>query len=1457
MQAACWTGRHDRAFFGGVAAHLYVELDGDRLDVDRLRSALERLYKRHAMLRLGISADGDPYLSDDDGHGQLEVDDFRALDPAELDRELEAKRHQWTHQKLNLRAGQAARFSLSLLPEGATRLHVDTDMMAVDPSSFCVLMEDLARFLEDPGAEAAPTASFFAWHERLNACPQRRADSARAREWWRARLPSVPPAPTLPSRDEGAGPPRSLRLAHWLAPEQRAALRRLAAEHRVTPTVLMLGLFALSLGRATGDRRFRLNVPLFWRAPLVDGVEDIAGEFANLTLVNVELDRADSPAMLCGQLAEQLAALLSHASYSGVNVMRDLSRHHGGPCIAPVVFTSAMDPPGGELLSDRVRQQLGTMTWTISQGPQVALDAQVAAHDGGLLINWDIRLDALPERWVRQAFDGFVGLVRAVADGQMALDQPVADPGGGEKETRPLNALQQAYLLGRSNSQPLGGVAMQEFREYRGRCEPALLRERLAHMVDQHAALRTHIDERELRQWVSDERRINLHEIDLSDRSRAEALRVIEQRRGLYCQELFDLRHSPWDVTLFHLPEDGEAENLVVFLRFDALIVDGWSIAALARQLFEGHEPEPAAGTADDPAGAVASNRAQDREYWTAKLEAVAAPPCLPWRRPLEQIRAGRFERQSRVVPKALFEAMSRHCARQGLFKNSAIMALVLQVLSHWLDEGDLCVGIPVAPGAGAEHGNRSSFIAVNWRPGQGDFPDRAMALQRDILEGLDHLAFSGVDLGRLLYERTGVAPTLPVVVTNGLSWPVAGGDGALRFQGGLTQTPQVAMDVRFSRNGDGGLVFDIDYVRDALEPAMVADILDALERAVRVVSTSGALALEAGSIIDTRHYSLSDPGVAEPGQDAFLATIAERLFDDRNQATAIISGEQRITYSELGRTVKRIMGGLTAKGLAAGDVVAICLPRCPEHTAVTLACALLGLVWVPVDASSPPDRLDYLLGACRPRLVVASRPPHGGHKSVAPSALMAAEPLAEHPDPVALSASPAPAFYLYTSGTTGKPKCVVLNNRAAGNVIGRTLEHWRITGDDVFLSVTPLHHDMSVFDVFGSLTAGATLVLPEPGEEKNAIRWNRLIEEHGVTLWCSVPSILEMLLDCSQGNGLRGLRLIAQGGDYIKPAVIAELRRRLPEARLFSLGGPTETTIWSLWHEIGADDTEVIPYGTPLPGNAHFLLDEQGNHCPAGVAGRIHTTGVNLALGYLEEGAVNEKDFVTIQDHHGNSVRAFRTGDRGRYRRDGVMLFESRVDGYIKVHGVRVSLPDIDNVMVGHDAVRHALAVDYGEPRRGETGICLVYVPMEGAEPATAALRDHARRHLPQTHVPTRFLAVESLPLTANGKPDRRRARQLSRETTEREPAPPPVDRHQQSPRLDQLLAVYREVLSSPNPDHLSARSDLVEAGLRPRHLGMVAARLGQIFSMELTAARLARCRTVEDVARMLEVAG
>jgi len=840
MQAANWFSRDTNDGLGGVAAHLYVEFDGTGIDLPRLNTALGQVCLLHPMLRLQVTPEGRQTIAPADRMPQMEVDDFTGMCAADLERALLEKREHWTHQKLDLSRGQASRFSISLLPNDAFRLHVDTDMVAIDPSSFQRLMEELALHYENKSASIAPLPLFFDWCDKIQTDVQLKALRERDRLWWRERLSKIAPAPSLPLHRAVPGGVRSHRLSSWLHPDEHQALRQLARTQHITFSSMLLGLFAITLGSATEDRRFRLNIPLFWRHPLVDDVEKIIGDFVSLVILDVDLAAADSVGTLCRNLASQMIERLEHCHYSGVNLMRDLSRHHGSAQLSPVVFSAAVDLPGGDLFSSSVQHVFGKMNWAISQGAHVALDAQVASHDGGLLVNWDIRLDALPQNWITTLFDRFIALLKEATTTPEIMARPVGAfapmSNVGPRNEQPLTAMQRAYLLGRTTQLPLGGVAMQDFREYRGVMNPELLRNRLVNLVQRHASLRTFIDAEKLVAAIHDEALLNLREIDLTELSSQNALKQVEESRNLYRHSMLDLNRSPWDITVYRLEND----LLVVFVRFDALILDGQSISALMVELFEGRSPIPQSFPEDlsKPEDA-ATLRQIDATYWKTKLSKMDVVAQLPWRKPLAQLTTSRYERQSAVINPEIFKQLCRAGAKQGLFKNTIIMALVLEVLIHWNSKTRLCVAVPVMPLQAKAFSSNSTFIAVEWGIKHDSFSDRAANLQADILEGMSHLSFSGVDLARLLFEQCGAGPVLPIVITNGLYWPNLSDSSPMKLYGGLTQTPQVAIDVRFTSGTDGSLVFDIDYACDAVAPAVIGDMLGEIENAVKQIAAS------------------------------------------------------------------------------------------------------------------------------------------------------------------------------------------------------------------------------------------------------------------------------------------------------------------------------------------------------------------------------------------------------------------------------------------------------------------------------------------------------------------------------------------------------------------------------------------------------------------------------------------
>ncbi|WP_063060527.1 non-ribosomal peptide synthetase [Nocardia sienata] len=415
MQHAYWMGRRGDQRLGGVAAHLYAEFDGHGVQADRLERAVARLIARHPQLRAQFLDSGTQRVLPAPPPVFGTADLTGHADPAA---ELERLRRSKSHQRMEVDKGQVIDIALSLLPGGRHRLHLDVDMLAADAQSYRRILDDLAYLYETDSDSLTPLG--YTFREYLADTERTAPDNSADRQWWAERLDDLPDIPALPvvPETERADPTRSIRLHHWFDAGTKARLQRHAYGNGVTPAVALATVFAEVIARWSARQRFLLNVPLFAREPLHDEIDSVVGDFTNSVLVDVDATRLESMAARAARLQRALHTGAAHARYEGLDVLRDLGRLRGAPVTPSVVFTSGLDL--GELFSERVTRIFGEPVWILSQGPQVDLDAQVAEVGGGLLVNWDIRRDALPEGVATSMFEQFRSILET-------LVEPVAD----------------------------------------------------------------------------------------------------------------------------------------------------------------------------------------------------------------------------------------------------------------------------------------------------------------------------------------------------------------------------------------------------------------------------------------------------------------------------------------------------------------------------------------------------------------------------------------------------------------------------------------------------------------------------------------------------------------------------------------------------------------------------------------------------------------------------------------------------------------------------------------------------------------------------------------------------------------------------------------------------------------------------------------------------------------------
>lgn len=473
--------------------------------------------------------------------------------------------------------------------------------------------------------------------------------------------------------------------------------------------------------------------------------------------------------------------------------------------------------------------------------------------------------------------------------------------------------------------------------------------------------------------------------------------------------------------------------------------------------------------------------------------------------------------------------------------------------------------------------------------------------------------------------------------------------------------------------------------------------------------------------------------------------------------ATAVIAPDRTLTYEVLEAESRRIAGAVSAaQGQDAENPVAIVMERGWEQVVAVLGVVRAGVPYVPLEPGLPPARLGQLIDHASVGLVITQESlrdstewPEGIRREVLSSLAEAGF------SPLSSPRSEALAYIIYTSGSTGAPKGVALEHRAAMTTVNEINRRYGCSDADVTYAISSLSFDLSVYDIFGLLAVGGAVVVPAHEGRRDPEEWVDAIARYGVTIWNSVPALAEMAADSALRTSIQldSLRLIMLSGDWIPLNLIAKLRKIAPRAEIVSLGGATEAGIWSIAFPIDRIDRDwrSIPYGRALAGQEVRVLDEEFQEVSGDTIGEICIAGGALARGYWRDEVRTAASFPSLPSSGG---RVYRTGDLGRYLPDGNIEILGRKDFQVKVRGFRIELTEIEHVLAAHPAVDVCIATVEEDVEKRQRLVAYVL----GATTVTSdELRAAAAAALPEHMVPNAYFAVEALPLTENGKVDRR----------------------------------------------------------------------------------------------------
>ncbi|KAA2254443.1 amino acid adenylation domain-containing protein [Solihabitans fulvus] len=1039
--------------------------------------------------------------------------------------------------------------------------------------------------------------------------------------------------------------------------------------------------------------------------------------------------------------------------------------------------------------------EITALTEDHADGPRLTV---TWSWPGGLLPESDVR--DLAEAWFRALDTLAAHAARPGAGGRTPSDLPlvslrqqeieIVETAGGElTDVLPLSSLQHGLLFHALYDRDASDVyTVQLLLDLEGPLDVDVLRASARVLLDRHPNLRAGFWQDGLRgpvQFVPREVSLPWHDIDLStvDNETVELERLLALDRATR----FDLAAPP--LLRFTAIRLAGGRHRLVFTNHHILL-DGWSAPLLVRELFEIYAAggvDTALPTAhpyrDYLAWFVRQDRAPAEGAWRAALAGVEEPTLLA---PADPSRVPALpERLSVDLSTELTAALTDRAKRLGLTLNTVFQGVWGVLLGGLTGRGDVLFGAtvsgrpPEVPGVEQMVGLFINTMPVRVRLDPAESLAGLLTRlqeQQSALMAHQHLGLADIGglagLGELfdtllVFENYPLDPAALTLPGTGLRATGIDGRDATHYPLTVVAIPGPRLEIRLNYRADVLDRADVELLAQRLlsllelaaadpdRPVGHVDVLTAAERDRLLGEWNGAV-LPAGRAESSVQQRFAEQVTATP------------------DAVALIADGERISYRELDRRANRLAHRLIAAGVESEDRVAILLERSVQLVVATLAVLKAGGAYVPLDARSPVARLEQVMAQTESRVLLtedsfagsgtetedlfagaatATRGIEFRHDAqvilVDTDATLARQPdtdpgVAGHPEQL--------AYVMYTSGSTGTPKGVAVTHHDVLSLADDS--SWHGPNHDRVLLHSPHAFDASTYELWVPLLSGRQLVVAPAGELGIADLARIIVVTEITGLWLTAGLFRLLAEECPEC--FSGVREVWSGGDVVPPATVRRVLDACPSLVFGDGYGPTETTTFATRHLLRAGDPvpATVPIGGPLDNMRVYVLDDNLRLVPPGVTGELYIAGAGLARGYLRRPAPTAERFVA--DPFASAGRMYRTGDVVRWNAMGALEFVGRADEQVKIRGFRIELGEIEAALAGRPGLAQ-LAVIVREDRPGDKRLVGYAVPEAGGDLDLDALRDHAAAALPEYMVPAAFVVLESLPLTVNGKLDRR----------------------------------------------------------------------------------------------------
>ncbi|MFB6363595.1 amino acid adenylation domain-containing protein, partial [Paenibacillus elgii] len=1004
------------------------------------------------------------------------------------------------------------------------------------------------------------------------------------------------------------------------------------------------------------------------------------------------------------------------------------------------------------------------------------------------------------------------------------------------------------------------------------RLDPTLLEQSFQALIDRYEVLRTVFVYKEVErpvQVVLTQKRASVGYEDISGLTENEQRLVVEEFATRERKKRFNLEKDLLiRLSVFQLSES----KCKLILSFHHIIMDGWCIGTVAKDLFQIYraylgnvspELDPVFPYSRYIHWLEKQNKEEALTYWKTQLADVEQQSALPVG--VKPAGDGGYVLENRIFK--LNQDLTRRLekiAQQNQVTLSTVFhviwGLLLQRYNNTRDVvfGSVVSGRP-AEVEGAEHmvGLFINTVPVRLRSEDGQsFSALVKQFQQMMMDASKYHYVSLADIQAQTPLKTGLIHHIVAFENYPLAAELFGGEGqqlvSIIETEGFEQTnydfnigviPGEELQIKFGYNAlvyrspdIGRLELHLKRIAEqiASDPHRNVDHMEMLENEEK----------------QTIVHEFNDTAASYP-QDKLIQQLFEEQAERTPDRLAAMFTDREMTYMELNEQTNRLARVLRDAGIGPNRIVGIAAYRSPEMLIGIMAILKAGGAYLPINPEDPEERIRYVAANSGASIVLTQRKALNKLEGLVPgiNVLVIGEPLPDYgAAPLPVNGPDDLAYVIYTSGSTGKPKGVMIRHASVMNRLYWMQKRYPLGPEDIILQKTPYTFDVSVWEMFWWFMAGASVCFLPPGGEKDPGLMIKTIEEKGITTLHFVPSMLSVFLEYAEqyeaAGKLHSMKRIFASGETLTVAHVRRFNRLLRQTNgtaLYNLYGPTEATVDVTYFDCpGEEEQEVVPIGKPIDNTRLYILDRLGRLMPVGVPGELHIAGLGVAKGYVNRPDLTEEKFVP--DPFVPGGRMYKTGDLSRWMPDGNIEYLGRIDHQVKIRGYRIETGEIEAALLSHEGVREVVVVTK-EDGSGQPYLCAYFVA--DAALAAQAIRTHLKASLPDYMVPAHLMQLDSLPLSPNGKVDRRVLPEPDGRPQGNEYVPP---RTETEGRLVQLW----ETILNLHP--IGIYSNFFEVGGHSLKATLLIAKISREFQVELPMRDIFDHPTVESMSRLIE---